>query len=66
MRSQLVGHFDFAHEMLMNTLDVLEWGRNQWPDVSIEQRGTIFEKSFIRAVKSMLLEAMHEVGIFTS
>ncbi|KAJ2927285.1 hypothetical protein H1R20_g9809, partial [Candolleomyces eurysporus] len=59
-RSQFVGHFDFAHEMLMNALDVLEWGRNQWPDVSKDDRGTIFEKSFIRAVKLMLLEAMHE------
>ncbi|RXW19116.1 hypothetical protein EST38_g6722 [Candolleomyces aberdarensis] len=60
LRSQFAGHFDFAHEMLMNALDVLEWGRNQWPDVSKDDRGTIFEKNFIRGVKLMLLEAMHE------
>jgi stress-induced-phosphoprotein 1 len=52
--------------MFMNAVDVLEWGRNQWPDVSKDDRGAIFEKSFIRGAKSMFLEAMHEVRIFTS
>ncbi|KAJ2917883.1 hypothetical protein MD484_g2579, partial [Candolleomyces efflorescens] len=59
-RANLEGHFDFAHEMFMNAVDVLEWGRNQWPDVSKDDRGAIFERGFIRSVKLMYLEAIHE------
>ncbi|RXW11559.1 hypothetical protein EST38_g14296 [Candolleomyces aberdarensis] len=45
--------------MYSNTLDVLAWGRKQWPNVPREVRGSIFENSFIRGVKKVQLEAMH-------
>ncbi|KAI0316405.1 hypothetical protein OF83DRAFT_1195236 [Amylostereum chailletii] len=42
-------------------LDVLTWGRNEWPGVPAETRGTIFEDTFVRGVRNMRLEAYMEV-----
>ncbi|KAJ2930617.1 hypothetical protein H1R20_g6475, partial [Candolleomyces eurysporus] len=59
-RSQHLGHFDFSRKMFMNALEVLEWGRNQWPDIPMKDRGFIFERRFIRSVKTIFLETMQE------
>ncbi|KAF5332529.1 hypothetical protein D9611_005121 [Ephemerocybe angulata] len=58
-RSQLLGHHDYANEMYARAQEFLEWGRKQWPNASREQRGSIFETSFIRGVKRLRLESMH-------
>ncbi|RXW11558.1 hypothetical protein EST38_g14297 [Candolleomyces aberdarensis] len=57
--SQMLGHHNFAREMYTNTLEVLAWGRRQWPNVRREDRGSIFDNRFIRGVKKFQLEAMH-------
>ncbi|KAJ2927281.1 hypothetical protein H1R20_g9810, partial [Candolleomyces eurysporus] len=59
-RSQHLGHFDLSRKMFMNALEVLEWGRNQWPDIPMKDRGFIFERRFIRSVKTIFLETMQE------
>lgn len=61
-RSQLVGHTDFAHEALTRALDFLEWGRKQFANVPKEDRGAIFERSWIRGVKKAHLNLMHQAG----
>ncbi|RXW19132.1 hypothetical protein EST38_g6721, partial [Candolleomyces aberdarensis] len=59
-RGQQMGHFDLSRKIFMNALEVLEWGRNQWPDIPMGDRGFIFERRFIRSVKMIFLETMQE------
>ncbi|KAH9897927.1 TPR-like protein [Cubamyces lactineus] len=40
-----------------NVVDVLEWGAKTWHDVPPEDRGYIFQKTFIRAIKRMRMSA---------
>lgn len=60
-RSELGNHKDAAHELYNNALDVLHWGREIWANVPKEDRGVIFERSFIRGVKRLKLLNMHKV-----
>lgn len=46
---------------LRHVLDVLEWGRTTWKDVPSVDRGVIFNDTFVRGVRSMLLQAMLSV-----
>lgn len=52
-----------AIEFFRRALDVLEWGSIEWKDVHCDDRGVIFEPSFINGVRKMHLEAMWEVRI---
>ncbi len=38
-------------------VDVLEWGAKTWHDVPTSDRGVIFLKTFVRAIKRIRLEA---------
>lgn len=58
-----LGDASAAVEYLQRALDVLEWGSNKWKDVSQDDRGVIFELSFIRGVRKMYMEALWEVRI---
>lgn len=40
-----------AYHRLTAVLSVLEWGNRVWSTVPKADRGSIFEKSFVRAVK---------------
>ncbi|KAI0334466.1 TPR-like protein [Cubamyces sp. BRFM 1775] len=40
-----------------NVVGVLEWGAKTWHDVPTEDRGYIFQKTFIRAIKRMRMGA---------
>ncbi|OCH88774.1 TPR-like protein [Obba rivulosa] len=40
-----------------NAISVLEWGAAKWKDVSSEDRGEIFERTFIRTVKVLRMRA---------
>jgi hypothetical protein len=51
----------FALEFLGNALEVLDWGRQAWKNVSNEVRGTIFKSTFIRGVRSLHIRALMEV-----
>ncbi|EAU92339.1 hypothetical protein CC1G_00558 [Coprinopsis cinerea okayama7 len=59
-RSELAGHRHAAHELYLNALNVLQWGREQWPDVPKNERGAVFERSFIRGVKRLKMLNMHK------
>ena len=61
-RSQLLGHNDFAHEALTRALEFLEWGRKEFANVHKDDRGAVFERSWIRGVKRQHLMLMHGVS----
>ena len=48
-------------EFYRNALEILEWGSNLWKDVPSQDRGMIFEATFIRAVKRLYLKSLMEV-----
>ncbi|KAF9011149.1 hypothetical protein BDQ17DRAFT_1345591 [Cyathus striatus] len=52
------GTFPSGMQLYQNAVELLEWGRQHWKDVSTDDRGVIFEKTFIRGVKRLYLSAM--------
>lgn len=47
-------------EFLITVLDILEWGREVFRDVPREERGTVFDLTFVRGVRNMHLHALME------
>ncbi|KAJ7750192.1 hypothetical protein B0H16DRAFT_1887816 [Mycena metata] len=45
-------------EFYKRILDVLEWGRRTYPNVPSEERGVIFEGSFVRGVRRLYIPAV--------
>ncbi|KAJ7492236.1 hypothetical protein FB451DRAFT_522879 [Mycena latifolia] len=45
-------------EFYQRILDLLEWGRRTWPNVASEDRGVIFEASFVRGIRRLHLPAV--------
>jgi len=61
MRGFLDSNMGVLHggvEFYKRTLDVLEWGRRTYPNVPSEDRGVIFEGSFIRGVRRLYIGAV--------
>ncbi|KIJ67013.1 hypothetical protein HYDPIDRAFT_26423 [Hydnomerulius pinastri MD-312] len=58
--SELKGAPHVAVEILRKALDLLDWGRQCWPNVSWEDRGVIFEPHFVRGVRVMYLNALKQ------
>ncbi|KAG1883857.1 hypothetical protein F4604DRAFT_1952768 [Suillus subluteus] len=60
MRSMLESHLregpEVGLQFLKRAVDLLEWGRNVWKNVANEDRGTIFQDTFLRSVRSMHLK----------
>lgn len=52
---------ELAVERYDKALAILKWGREHWKDVPKEDRGTIFEDSFVRGVRDLRLESYMEV-----
>lgn len=48
-------------EFFTRAIDILEWGRRVWKDVPKDDRGAIFEVTFVRGVKRLYMSAMHQV-----
>ena len=48
-------------EFLGYALEVLDWGSRVWKDVPKDDRGAIFERTFIRGVRSLHIRALMEV-----
>ncbi|KAJ6623068.1 hypothetical protein B0H10DRAFT_2011004 [Mycena sp. CBHHK59/15] len=47
-----------AAEHFRNALDVIEWGRNTWKDIPREDRGDIFDITFMRSVRRLFVAAV--------
>lgn len=52
-----------AHEFLSRAIEVIEWGRTVWKDVPTEERGAIFEATFLRSVRALHLEVSMSVRL---
>ena len=46
-----------------SVVDVLEWGASTWHDVPTSDRGVIFLKTFVRAIKRIRMEAYLSVRL---
>lgn len=46
-----------ALQLLNSAVSVLEWGASLWRNIPKEERGVIFEKTFVRGVKRLRIEA---------
>ena len=51
-----------AMQYYNSIVDVLEWGATTWHDVPTSDRGVIFLKTFVRAIRRIRLEAYLSVG----
>ena len=49
-------------EFLSRSIEILEWGQRVWKDVPRTERGTIFDDTFVRGVRSMYLDALMQVS----
>ncbi|TFY63262.1 hypothetical protein EVG20_g6394 [Dentipellis fragilis] len=53
--------------VLDKILEILRWGRAEWPNASVAERGSIFTDTFIRGVRTMRLDryirALQSVGM---
>lgn len=65
MRAFMEGSFRSLHslelEFLNTVLDILEWGRKVFRDIPREERGTVFDLTFVRGVRNMHLHALMEI-----
>lgn len=57
-----MGNHDAALEFHTRAIEVLEWGRQVWRSVPKDDRGAIFEITFLRGVKSLRLDTMMRVS----
>ncbi|KAJ7508705.1 hypothetical protein B0H11DRAFT_1966374 [Mycena galericulata] len=53
-----IGRLTARVEFFKRILDVLDWGRRTFPNVSKEERGAIFEDSFIRGIRRLFIPAV--------
>jgi len=56
------GKYVIGMGYLTRVVDVLDWGRRIWQNVSVDDRGVVFELSFIRGDKRQRLIFMHQVS----
>src|SRR5438876_9868626 len=51
-------------EFFRRAIDVIEWGRSAWKNVSRTERGAIFDETFLRGLRAMHMNALMEVRAF--
>jgi hypothetical protein len=57
------GHEEDIQKEYSEAIDLLQWGRERWAAVGRDERGPVFEKTFIRSVKRLKLLHMTKVCI---
>jgi hypothetical protein len=66
MRASWNGDIRHGHQAgvqyFKRALDLLEWGRAIWKDVSKNDRGAIFEDSFVAGVRALYLKMLLKGG----
>lgn len=53
-----------AIELFREAVEILQWGRQKWKDVPSKEKGTMFEPTYIRAVKRIYMTTLIEVFKF--
>ena len=56
------GNIETALEFYNSAMEVLEWGSERWKDVAFEEKGAIFQPTFIRGVKCLRLDVLLKVN----
>jgi hypothetical protein len=62
--SNITQQYDGAVELYRHAVEILQWGRQEWKDVPLEDKGSMFELTYIRAVKRMYMNTIIEVCNF--
>jgi len=62
--SHITQQYDCAVELYRQAVEILEWGRREWKDVPSEDKGSMFELTYIRAVKRLYMITITEVCKF--
>ncbi|KAM5532752.1 hypothetical protein V8D89_013549 [Ganoderma adspersum] len=57
MEDKFKNNIETALEFYTSALDVLQWGKELWKDVSFDDKGAVFRETFMRGIKCMRLEA---------
>ena len=60
------GNTEAALEFYNSAMEVLEWGSERWKDVPFEEKGAIFQPTFIRGVKCLRLDVLLKVNSMRS
>ena len=50
-----------AVELYSRAVEILQWGQQKWKDVPSDDKGSIFEPTYIRGVKRFYMTALMEV-----
>ncbi|KAI1798214.1 hypothetical protein LXA43DRAFT_1107045 [Ganoderma leucocontextum] len=58
LEERLKGNVETALDFFTSALDLLQWGKELWKDVSFEDKGEVFQPAFIHGVKCLRLEAL--------
>src|SRR5712664_460738 len=53
--SNITQQYDTSVELYRQAVEILQWGRQEWKDVPSEDRGSMFELTYIRAIKRIPL-----------
>ena len=62
MENGLRGDPESAVHFYGNALKVLDWGRKEWRGVSKDDRGAVFEPTFVRGVRSLRINVLMQVS----
>lgn len=57
----MIRNFDTAVQFYRGALDLVQAGQKMWKGVSREDRGTIFDTTFVRSVKRKYMLAVADV-----
>lgn len=61
LENGLSDNLDASLEFYNSAVEVLEWGRQVWRNEPKENRGAVFQSTFLRGVKSLRLEPLAKV-----
>jgi hypothetical protein len=63
LEGKLVRNYASSLTFLNNSIEILERGKKLWVKVHKDDRGAIFEDTFIRGVRNMRLDAWMQVCV---
>jgi len=58
----LKNNVETALEFYTSAIEVLKWGAERWKDVPSEDKGAIFQPTFMRGIKCLRLDTLVRVG----
>jgi hypothetical protein len=53
---------EIALEFYTHAIEVLTWGAERWKDVPFDEKGNVFQPTFVRGIKCLRLDAHMKVN----